>query len=283
MFTPLQCYITFSLSVIMNKQKFNKFSNYSSIQGFIRIISSCSIIFSVSIISAFGQEMPGMNKDTSAVKQEDMKEQMMLPMAFFTHMGIPLNVGTYSLRVAALLNQYDGITTTDLNFQFETGLSKTVGLFIGGENLIDDLTLEAMFQFLVLKSKNGMSGFSPIIEFEFPLGDEAPRHFYTLVGIAGTLSNSRLACNQVLHYSPIEGLVEGSISLVIKASKLIYFDSEVSGVVGRALRPMFNLLAGVKVKLNKNFLLGFAYQFPLTENRDYSSQYILQPNVLLIK
>jgi hypothetical protein len=230
--------------------------------------------------------MKGMNKDTTSEKNKDMKDmksQMALPMSFFTHMGIPLSVGTYSLRVAALLNQYEGITTTDMNFQFETGLSKTVGLFIGGEKLFDDPTLEAMFQFLVLKSRNGMSGFSPIIEFEFPLGDEAPRHFYTLVGIAGTLSNSRLACNQVLHYSPLEDLVEGSVSLVIKASKRIFIVSEVSGVVGKGLRPIFNLLGGIKVKLNKNFLLGFAYQLPLTENRDYYSQYVFQPNILIRK
>ncbi len=230
--------------------------------------------------------MPGMNKDTSRIKQEDMKDmqnQMMLPMSFFTHMGIPVDVGTYSLRVAALLDQNEGITTADFNFQFETGLSKTVGLFVGGEKLLDDTALEAMFQFLVFKSKNGMSGVSPIIEFEFQLGDEAPRLFYTLVGIAGTYSNSHLACNQVLHYSPLEDLVEGSVSIVIKVSKRIFLDSEISGVVGKGLRPIFNLLGGVKVKLNKNFLLGFAFQIPLTENRDYSSQYIFQPNVLLRK
>jgi len=230
--------------------------------------------------------MPGMNKDTSAGKQKemmDMQTQMSLPMSFFTHMGIPLNAGTYSLRVAALLDQYKGLTTADMNFQFETGLSKTVGLFIGGEKLFDDPTLEAMVQFLVFKSRNGMSGFSPIIEFEFPLGDEAPRHFYTLVGIAGTLSNSRLASNLVLHYSPIEDLVEGSASLVIKASKQIFFVSEISGLVGNGLKPVFELLGGVKVKLNKNFILGFAFQFPVTVNRDYSSQYVFQPNIMLGK
>lgn len=253
------------------------------------IILICLIVVSPAGFSAFGQEMKGMkgmNKDTSAVKQEDMKnmqDQMMLPMAFFTHMGVPFDVGTYSLRVAALLNEFHGIATIDADFQFETGLSKTVGLFIGGEKLFDDPNLETMFQFLVYKSKDGMSGISPIIEFEFHLGDEAPRLFYTLVGIAGTYSNSRLACNQVLHYSPLEDLVEGSASIVIKVSERIFLVSEISGVVGKGLRPVFNLLGGVKVKLNKNFLLGFACQFPLTENRDYSSQYVFQPNVLLRK
>jgi hypothetical protein len=256
--------------------------------GFSKVISSCFIIISLSAISVTGQEMPGMKKDTSAVKPDDMKDmkmpmqmQMSLPMSFFTHMGVPLDVGTYSLRVAALLDQYEGVTTGDMNFQFETGLSKTVGLFIGGESLFHDPVLEAMFQFLVYQSMDGMSGISPIIEFEFPLGDEAPRHFYTLVGIAGTYSNSRLACNMVVHYSPLEELVEGSASIVVKATDRIFFVSEISGVVAVDFQPIFDLLAGVKVKLNKNFILGFAFQFPLTVNRDYSSQYVFQPNVMI--
>ena len=230
--------------------------------------------------------MPKMNIDTSAIEQKDMNDmqnQMMLPMSFFTHMGIPLNVGTYGLRVAVLQTQNEGKTNTQFNFQFETGLSKTVGLFLGGEGLFDDPTLEAMVQFLVLESKNGMSGFSPIIEFEFPLGKEAKRSVYTLVGFASTLSNSHLAFNQVLHYSPLEDLAEGSASIVIKVSKRIFLVSEISGVTEKGERPIFNLLAGVKVKLNKNFLLGFAVQLPLTTNRDYSSRYVFQPNIMLQK
>jgi hypothetical protein len=212
-----------------------------------------------------------------------MQNQMMLPMAFFTHMGLPLNVGTYSLRVAALPTRNEGKTNTQFNFQFETGLSKTVGLFLGGDGLFDDPTLEAMVQFLVLKSKNGMNGFSPIIEFEFPLGKEAARTVYTLVGFATTLSNSHLAFNQVLHYSPLEDLAEGSVSLVIKISKRIFLASEISGVTEQGEGPIFNLLAGVKVKLNKYVVLGFAYQLPLTDNRDYSSRYVFQPNIMLQK
>ena len=200
------------------------------------ILFQCSLFIGISLstFSMYAQQMGSMKLDTSATMHEsmtNMRDQMMLPMSFFTHMGIPLNVGTYGLRVAVLQTQNEGKTNTQFNFQFETGLSKTVGLFLGGEGLFDDPTLEAMFQFLVLKSKNGMSGFSPIIEFEFPLGKEAKRSVYTLVGFASTLSNSHLAFNQVLHYSPLEDLAEGSASIVIKVSKRIFLVSEISGVI----------------------------------------------------
>ena len=104
-----------------------------------------------------------------------------------------------------------------------------------------------MVQFLVLKSKNGMSGFSPIIEFEFPLGKEATRSVYTLVGFASTISNSHVAFNQVIHYSPLEDLAEGSASLVVKVSKRVFIVSEISGVIEQGAPPIFNLLGGVKL------------------------------------
>lgn len=260
--------------------------NINQMRGFITFTLSLFFIIGVTVFPTFSQEMSKMSMDTSANKKKDIKNienQEMLPMAFFTHMGMPLNVGTYSLRAAVLPTVYEGITKTIFDFQFETGLSKTVGLFIGGEGLFDDPTLEAMFQFLVLKSKNGKSGFSPIIEFEFPLGKEATRSVYTLVGFATTLSNSYLAFNQVLHYSPLEDLTEGSAAFVIKISNRIFLVTEISGVIEKGALPIFNLLGGLKVKLNKNILLGFAYQMPLTVNRDYSSQYVFQPNIMLQK
>ena len=213
-----------------------------------------------------------MNMDTSVIKQEDMKDMQnmeMLPMPFFTHMGIPFDVGTYNLRVAALPTQTKGITNTEFNVQFMTGLSKTFGLNLGAQGSFDAPTLEAMVQFLVWKSKNGMNGISPIIEFEFPLGKEAARRIYTLVGFSTTFSNSHVAFNQVIHYSPLEDLAEGSVSLVVKISERIFFVSEFSGVTEKGAGPIFNLLGGVKIKLNKNFMIGIGYQHPITAIKDF--------------
>ena len=261
-------------------------TNNINSKRFLFLSMASMIIFMGSIFHAKGQQMPGMNMDTSTTNHKNknkMQDQMMLPMPFFTHMGIPFNVGSYGLRVAALRTKNEGLANSSYNFQFETGLSKTVGLFLGGENLFKDATLESMVQFLVWKSKNGMSGFSPIIEFEFPLGKEATRHVYTLVGFATTISNEHVAFNQVLHYSPIEDLEEGSASLVIKVSKRLFFVTELSGVVQKTESPVFNLLGGIKLKITNNFLLGFGYQLPLTTNRSYSQQYIFQPNILFQK
>lgn len=81
-----------------------------------------------------------MKMKTAAISQKDsmnMQNKMMLPMAFYTHKGIPLVVGTHSLRLDATPTQNEGKTNTQFDFQFETGLSKTVGLFLGGNGLFD--------------------------------------------------------------------------------------------------------------------------------------------------
>lgn len=256
--------------------------NTSLIRRFINLLLPLVIIISVSPSSSYSQEMQKMKRDTIAIKKKDtigMQNQMMLPMPFFTHMAMPLEVGSYNVRAALLPTQIDGKTTTEFNVQFTTGLSKTVGLFLGAEGAFDAPTLEAMFQFLVWKSKNGMNAFSPIIEFEFPLAKEAKRKVYTLVGFATTISNPRIAFNQVLHYSPLEDLAEGSVSLVAKVSNRIFLVAEISGVTQKGEGPIFNLLGGVKIKLNKNFMIGIGYQHPVTSNRGFSSQYIIQPDI----
>ncbi|MBC7588952.1 MAG: hypothetical protein H7178_11410 [Chitinophagaceae bacterium] len=239
-------------------------------------------LLSVSSFSSYSQQMPKMSMDTPVIKQTDMKDMQkdeMLPMPFFTHMGMPLNVGSYNLRAAVLPTQNDGKTNAEYDIQFMTGLSKVVGLHLGAKGTFIDPTLEIMTQFLVWKSKNGMNGFSPLIEFEFPLGKDAKRRVYTLVGFSTTFSNSHMAFNQVLHYSPLEDLAEGSMSVVIRVSNRIFLVTEILGVTEKGASPIFNLLGGIKIKVYKNFLVGIGYQHPITTNKDFSSQYILQPDL----
>ncbi len=267
----------------------NKLSLFLSFKQF---NLTCFIVLTLNIYSANSEQMLKMPSDSSTTKEvylTDRQLQSILPSPFFTEKGVPLNVGTISIKAAALPTQSDGKTKMQYNFQLETGLSKTVGLVFGGKALFYDPTVEesmqfpvinTMAKFLVLKSENGLNGFSPFIEFEFPWGRERTHDVYTLVGFATTLSNSCISFNQDIHYSPLEDLTKGSASLLLKVSKRIFLVSEFSGLTQKGARPIFNLLGGIKIELYKSFLLGFAYQLPLTDNRDYSSQYIFQPNLV---
>jgi hypothetical protein len=191
---------------------------------------------------------------------------------------MPEAVGTYSLRLAALATRMDGKTKGDFAFHFETGLSKFVGLHIRNDRFLDNTHTEIMFQFAVIRSKDGMSGFSPIIEFEIPTKKGASR-INTLVGFSTAVVRSRFAFNQVLHYNSREDMVDGSAALVYKLSKKIFFVVEVLGEKMPDNQAIINLLGGVKIKLNKIFILGIGYQQPVTTNKDFSSQYIFQPDM----
>jgi len=219
-----------------------------------------------------------MKTDSANNTKSQMSDDEEIAHPFFTHMGMPEAVGTYSLRLAALATRMDGKTNADFAFHFETGLSKFVGLHIRNDRFLDNTHSEIMFQFAVIRSKDGMSGFSPIIEFEIPTKKGASR-INTLVGFSTAVVRSRFAFNQIIHYNPREDMVDGSAALVYKLSKKIFFVVEVFGEKMPDEQAIINLLGGVKIVVNKNFILGIGYQFPVTNNREFSSQYIFQPDM----
>ena len=226
---------------------------------------------------AYSQQMPKMKNDSSSVKDTTMKsmDKPMSTMAhpFYTHMGIPQSVGNYSLRFAVTSTQIEGKSQADFDLQFETGLTKFAGLLV---RLQSEKT-EIMFHFLAIKSKNGMNGFSPLIEFEIPTHEG----IYSQVGFSSTLSNSRIAFLQVLHYGLREKNFEGSVALVLKVSKNIFLIAESLGEIKQKHQGVATFLGGVKVRLYNNLLLAFGVQFPVTISKDFSSQYIFQPDLEL--
>ncbi len=263
----------------------------SSIHRFIKVSLSSFILFSLSAFSAYSQEMPKMNTDSASNKTKQMSDDEEIAHSFFTHMGMPEAVGVFSLRLAALATRMDdtqmngttqmgGKTKADFAFHFETGLSKFVGLHIRNDRFLDNTHTEIMFQFAVIRSKDGMSGFSPVIEFEIPTKKGASG-INTMVGFSTAFVKFRFAFNQVIHYNPQKDMVDGSAALVYKVNKRIFLVVEILGEKMPHESAIINLLGGIKVKLNNNFILGIAYQQPTTTNKDFSSQYIFQPDIEL--
>jgi hypothetical protein len=56
---------------------------------------------------------------------------------------------------------------------------------------------------------------------------------------------------------------------------------EILGEAARGKRPIMNLLGGSKVRVNKNLVLGFAVQAPVTNCRDFSTQLVFEPDIEL--
>ena len=226
-------------------------------------------------IAAFGFSRPA-NAQMSAAP--DAAEEPELPHAFFTHMGLPEGVGKFNLRVLALATRIDGETDGDFAFHLETGLTRYIGLHVRNDRTLDNEKTEAMFQFAAYVSKDGMSGFAPIIEFEIPTKTGASR-IGTLVGFTSSLGSQNWAFNQVVHYDPREDMVDASAAMVFKASRSIFPVLELLGEGGEGQTPAINCLAGVKVRLSDWLIGGVAFQFPLSKRRKMSSQLGFGPDI----
>ncbi len=197
---------------------------------------------------------------------------------FLTHMGVPEGVGVFSLRGSGLITRADGSDKGDFAFHFETGLTKSIGLHVRNDAFRTNPRTEVMFQFAAIMSKNGMSGFAPIIEFEIPTRSGVSR-IHSLVGFTSALANSQLAFNQVIHYNPREDAGDASVALVARVGERFFPAFEILGEGGKGARPVIMLLAGLKMQVREGVNFGVAYQFPVTNNRDFSSRLLVQPEV----
>lgn len=202
-----------------------------------------------------------------------------LPHPFFTHMGLPEGVGVFNLRTLGLTTRADGVTDGDFAFHLETGLTPRIGLHIRNDRFLNMPRTEAMFQFAAYVSKDGMSGFAPIIEFEIPTRSGDGSRIHTLVGFTSTLGNSHAVFDQVVHYNPREDGVDASAALVLKGGRRIFPVVEVIAAGGRDAPTVVNLLSGLKVQVREWLYFGFAAQFPLTDAKEFSWQGAFGPDV----
>lgn len=200
---------------------------------------------------------------------------------FFSHEGLPDAVGSYSLRTSGLATRIGGETKGDFAFHLETGLTENIGLHVRSDQFLQSRRSEVMFQFVAFKSKDGESGFAPIIEFEIPTraGGGKPA---TLVGFTTKYgSNPNFAFNQSFHYDPAEKAMEGSAAVVLRASERIFPVVELMGSGGTDKPTIVNMLAGVKYRLPGGAFVGVAYQRPVTSAHELSSQVVVQLEFML--
>ncbi len=253
------------------------------------IMAACLVMLAGSAFPAYSQQMPMPDKPkAAAAKTKDnpddsgAMDEEELPHAFFTHEGLPDAVGSFSLRTSALVMRMDGATKGDFAFHLETGLTKRIGLHIRNDRFLNNTRSEVMFQFAAITSKNGQSGFAPIIEFEFPTRRGGGSRINTLIGFSTKFANSRAAFNSVVHYNPREDIVESSASFVFQAgSSRVYPVMEVLTEFARREGPIISLVGGLKVRVSKKWIVGFGFQAPVTTRKDFSSQAIFQSENML--
>jgi hypothetical protein len=183
---------------------------------------------------------------------------------FFSHMGVPDAVGVYNLRLSGLLTNNEDRKDGDFAFHFETGLTDVIGFHIRNDGFLDRDHTELMFQFAAVRSSDKMSGFSPLIEFEFPTKTGGDRHTNALVGFTTSLAGPVMAFNQALHYNARTEEYEFNGAFVVKAGSMIFPVVEIFGEALPHEKPLCNILGGIKIRVSDKLLLGCA---PSTPNR----------------
>ncbi len=243
---------------------------------FVRAKSFTHVSAIVTVLGV-GVGMPIARSEAQSKMPAKAETETEVPHPFLTHMGVPEGVGVFALRVTGLTTRAEGNSEGDFGFHLETGLTKTIGLHIRNDAFRTNLRTEVMLQFAAIMSEDGMSGFAPIIEFEFPTHSGAGSRVESLIGFTTTLANPRMSFNQVFHYNPSENAVEGSAALVGRVAKGVFPVVELLGQGGTGTRAAIGLLAGLKVRVREGISFGIAYQFPLSDRRDFASRVLLQP------
>jgi hypothetical protein len=245
---------------------------------FIGLLFSCIINHNALSQTSDSMQMEnGQSMKGSTMKMGDEMEEVAHP--FFSHMGVPDAVGVYNLRLSGLLTNNENRKDGDFAFHFETGLTDFIGFHIRNDGFLDRDHTELMFQFAAIRSADKMSGFSPLIEFEFQTKAGGDRHTNILIGFTTSVACQMMAFNQALHYNARTEEYEFNGSLVVKVGSMIYPAVEIFSEAMPHEKPLCNILGGVKLRVTDKLLLGVALQAPITERKDFSWQLVVQPDI----
>ncbi len=204
-----------------------------------------------------------------------MGEQYEMVMPFFTHMGMPQAFGTHSLSLSGLRTSAGGRSTPDFSFQYMCGLSDRLGVNFRSDEFTTGNEAEVMFQYAAIRSMDGMSGISPMLEIEFPTR-RSGSGVKTVIGFSSALAQKHGTFDGAFHYNLFERKFEGSIAYVCQTMPSFFPIVELIGTAELREMPTLDILAGPKFRTGKNSMVGIAYQTPISSRKDFGSRFILQ-------
>lgn len=195
---------------------------------------------------------------------------------FLVHMGMPDGPGEVSARIMSIEERNAGVANGTYGFHIEAGIVDRLGIHLRNDAIRTHTATEMMLQYAVLRSDDGQSGISLIGEVEFPTGSTVDNRTKGLYGISFSYSRIPLfAVNSVVHYNPVEKMVEWEISFVGRLAKNIFPVLEFSGENSQDMTAS-NALFAWKFKIPNDNAIGVGYRLPLTKEREFESQLILQ-------
>ncbi len=215
-----------------------------------------------------------LEKSVSAAPMANNHHALVHP--FLAHMGMPDGPGEINARIMSIEERNAGVASGTYGFHIEAGIIDRLGLHLRNDSIRTHSATEMMLQYAVLRSDDGLSGISVIGEVEFPTGSTADNRTKGLYGISfAYLQIPIFAINSVVHYNPVEKMVEWEISFVARMTQKIFPVLELSGVSGQDM-SFANALFAWKFKIPNDKAFGVGYRLPITKVREFESQLVLQ-------
>ncbi len=218
-----------------------------------------------------GMDMPGMGD--------------MLPHPFLSHMGIPDEPGSVSIRAAVYRQGRRGENAwTDGAFHLEAGLLPRLGIHFRSDAVMQDPRLDIMAMFAVLRDEENANGVSVFAAGEVAAGTVpgGERDVESAFGLSGRKSfGSAVTADADAHYMPTMKMFEYEAAAVASVRGYFYPAAEFSGeyMLSQEGMPATNSsygFAGIKFKLKGAVYFGVGYQFGVTAEREFDNRALLQ-------
>lgn len=239
----------------MNKQAFE--------DALKKLLFASLSLFIVSVQSVFAQDM----------KDGGMKDMFVHP--FLAHMALPDRVGEVSLRLTPFQQRMGAMTSSDIAFHVEAGVSTNVGLHVRNDALSHSPYSEVMLMYSFLHDSQMSGGISVFGQISIPTGPIESNTYKGLFGISARETvPDLLVIDANVHFNPKDKMAEYESAFVFKASEVFYPIIEIRGEVMENETTVYSLV-GLKFKVADEIDWGIGVQLPISNVREYDTQMLV--------
>ena len=165
--------------------------------------SACFIVSAACGLLAYGQQSPQTNTASVEVgeQQENQTDKVRmndenLAHPFFKDMGVPGAAGVFHPRLDGLATRSESHTDGNFTSHCGAGLTRFIDPQVINDRFPANPPAGAIFQFKDVPNRNGISGFSPLIDSRTSTRSGDAKRINTPAGLSTVLPNSRALFNQ---------------------------------------------------------------------------------------
>jgi hypothetical protein len=221
-------------------------------------------------IWTFGILVLGFQSSRAQHVAEEHEHRFLHP--FLVHMALPDEPGDISVRISPFQERLGSVTVRDVGVHIEAGLLPRLGLHVRSDAIQKGDYTELMIMYAPLQNASLSRGVSVFGQISIPTGPVESNKYKTLFGLAARETIGEfLVINANVHVNAKENMAELESSFVFRASEKLYPVFETHSEIAKEERHTSGLF-GLKFKVSHHSGLGFGFQFPFTQEKEFDVQ-----------